>query len=233
MTTRTRSLAALAGVALLAPALAGCTSSEPAAEDPAPSDSTSALTLPATASDEPVEAAATSPLPAGEDYWFGTMDGNIGKFTFPGDPVAEYEELRSLVDGTPVTYVTVAVDNREAIDGANMYGIDAFDEDGRKYEFRKIDEALTEWQALVDAEASDYSNEDVELYNLFNDAINESTWHADVGEVAEFVLASADTELPAEFTRISVFHSGMFDPVDARPISESEGINLDFEVPTN
>lgn len=175
------------------------------------------------APDEGQAAAQPPTVEVGEEAWFITENNSVGKFTIPGEPVAEYEELRESVDADEVTYITVTVDNREGMEGVNMYDLSAYDEDGREYSFTDVGDALDEWRDLV--------GDDTEHYNRFIDAGNESMTYADPGQVAEFVMVSEKTDLPDEFTRVGIQAHGASQPVEAHPESDSEGVDLDFEAP--
>ncbi|ANG86364.1 hypothetical protein A8L33_14260 [Microbacterium aurantiacum] len=165
--------------------------------------------------------------PAGADYFFVADEGAVGKFTFPGDPYAPAEELRTIVGAPPLTYVAVTVDNRKGSVGVNMYELAAFDADGRKYTFSTVDTFMDDWIQLVGTE----TNEDIDLYNRFVDAINANMVYADVGQVVTFIMASPDVDLPSEFTRIAVQPSGMGTDVEVLPVSEANGVDLSFEAP--
>jgi len=165
--------------------------------------------------------------PSGAEYFFVATEGAVGKFTFPGEPYAPAEELRAIIGAPPVTYVTVTVDNREGSVGVNMYELAAFDADGRKYTFSTVDTVMDDWMQSVGTE----TNEDIELYNRFVDAINANMVYADVGQVVAFVMASPDVDLPTEFRRIAVQPSGMGTDVEVLPVSEANGVDLSFEAP--
>lgn len=184
------------------------------------------------ANDEPII------YPTGQDYWFVSDSETIGKLSLSGEPVAEYEELRESVGADPVTYLTVDVDNRQGLEGANMYQVLAYDESGREYEFNGIDDQLNEWQSTIDTDAY-YSGEpgegeaEMELYDQFTGAEIDAGDYANVGQVQRFVMTSDDTELPAEFTHVTVHvhgadHGTSIFPAD---LAELNGVDLDFEVP--
>lgn len=222
MVGRHRRLGALAlvlGAIISAP---GC--SAPATEQPPPTTEVGEEPVDAIASEVEEEPRA---YPAGADYFFVASDGAVGKFTFPGEPYAPAEEMRTIVGAPPVTYVTVVVDNRRGTAGVNMYELAAFDSAGRKYTFSTIDIFLDEWSQSVGTSTDD----DVELYTRFVDTINANTIYADVGQVAKFVMASPDIELPSEFMRIAVQPSGMGTEVEVLPTTEAADVDLTFEPP--
>lgn len=201
--------------------LAGCSTP---AEDPQP-PSTDVIGEPTSPETEVTEELRI--LPAGGEYFFQTADGAVGKFTFPGDPYPPVEEMRALVGAAPITYVTVVVDNRNGSVPVNMYELAAFDADGRKYTFQTVDQTLDQWMAGIGT-----SDEEISLYNQFVDAVNANMIYADIGQVAEFVMASEDTDLPAEFTRIAIQASGMGNEVEAVPVSDAAAdVDLTFEAP--
>lgn len=165
---------------------------------------------------------------AGEELWFGSDYGTIGKLTIPSEPHAPSEELRESVGADPVTYVAIQVDNREGFEDSKTPIVEAFDADGRAYEFHPISEAYSEWQATLPEES-------VEEYNVFVDAINGTTSNISIGQVAEVIMYSEEVDLPDEFTRVHVMAHGIMGGADAYPVRLLEGDTsfLDFEVPTN
>lgn len=211
--------AALALVASIAMLAVGCA---PAAE---PSPTPTAVAEAPTETPEPPRV-----YPANADYFFVSGEGAVGKFAFPGESNASIEELRNIVGAAPVTYVTVVVDNRQGAAPVNMYELAAFDPDGRKYTFSTVDTFMDDWMTTIGTD----TNEEIELYNRFVDAVNANMIYAEVGMVATFVMASADVDLPAEFSRITVQASGGMTPgVEVMPVSEAEdaGVDLSFEAP--
>lgn len=214
---RSAALALVIGASLLAVGCAPAAESEPA---------------PTAVAEEPTETPEPEPVvfPAGADYFFIADEGAVGKFTFPGEPDAAAEELRTIVAAPPVTYVTVVVDNRQGTTAVNMYELAAFDEAGRKYTFSTVDTFMDDWMSTIGTD----TNEEIDLYNRFVDAINANMISAEVGQVSKFLMASSDTDLPAEFTRITVQPSGGMNPgVEAMPVSDAEdaGVDLSFEAP--
>lgn len=212
---RSAALALVIGVSLLAVGCAPAAESEPS---------------PSAVAEEPAETPEPLVYPAGADYFFVADEGAVGKFTFPGEPDVAAEELRNVVGAAPVTYVTVVVDNRQGTEPVNMYELAAFDADGRKYTFSTVDTFMDDWMSTIGTD----TNEEIELYNRFVDAVNANMISAEVGQVSKFLMASTDVDLPAEFTRITVQPSGGMTPgVDVMPVSDAEnaGVDLNFEAP--
>lgn len=171
--------------------------------------------------------AAPTTLPAGK-FKLTTISGAEIKFTLPTpatDPaVKDLEAYRAKTKGEPVTYLVADVDNRKGTDMVNMYQVNAFDKDGRQYTFSTVTEAIDLWEPsyqsdgtylmpngrkLSDAEGSPLSREG----SLLNNA---HLGDANVAERATLILASTDTDLPAEFTRVSVQPSGGGEGEDAQ-----------------
>lgn len=217
-----RSIVALPVLAILT--ATAC--SAPAAQDGTTAGPTTTQAVP---SATPTATATT--MPAGK-FKLTTLSNADITFALPTpatDPaVAELEAYRVKVDGAPVTYIAADVDNRKGADRVNMYMISAFDEEGRQYTFSTVTDAIKTWapsyqadgtylmpngEVLSDAAGTPLSNQATELHNAnINDA--------DVGERATIVLASTDTDLPAEFTRVSVLPSGgMGEEEEAQPTS--------------
>lgn len=178
----------------------------------------------------PTETATPTPtvLPAGE-FELNTVSGAKIKFTLPTpatDPaLAKLEAFRKKTGGKPVSYILADVDNRQGTELVNMYQINVFDKEGREYTFSGVTDVLRTWEprqgtdyvyrmpdgrVLDEATGSAWSSEGSELYNANQNG-------ADVAERAKIILASADADLPDEFTRVSVQPSGMGQGEDAIP----------------
>lgn len=166
---------------------------------------------------------------AGEELWFGSDYGTIGKLTIPSEPHAASEELRESIGADPITYVAIQVDNREGLESASIPVVEAFDADGRAYEFQGIEQAYSEWRDMLPEEHS------ADEYNVFVDAINGATSNVSVGQVAEVILYTNETDLPDEFTRVHVMAHGIMGGADAYPVRmlEVDSDFLDFDVPTS
>nr|WP_176705831.1 hypothetical protein [Arthrobacter sp.] len=148
-------------------------------------------------------------------FTFSTEAGTEGSFTLPGKTDTKSEELRKLAKAPEVTYVQVTVDNRQATETANMYAIQLFDVDGKKYELKNITDFYDEWRDSVDIENDD-SNAATDLYNRYVDANNEATTFTEIGEKNTYVMAY-EGKLPEFFTIVEVYPSGGFDSVSAEP----------------
>jgi hypothetical protein len=207
----------LAGVILIA--LTGCVQDAPPAPEP-----TSAPTGVQGPDDALKKTGWPRPISAGSELWFVTSENAVGKFSLPGEPYVEAEELRERVGADPVTYTTVTVDNRNGNTGVDMYELAAYDADGRKYSFKEVDRFMDEWRQKN-------RDDDVLTHNPLAAGRSEQETFANVGEVKEFVMATEGTDMPDEFMRVSVRAHGKGKGVQAYPPSESEYVNLDFEAP--
>jgi len=161
------------------------------------------------------------PIPAGDTLWFVTSENAVGKFSLPSDPDEWTEELRKQVGAAPLAYTTVAVDNRNGKTGVDMYELTAYDAGGRKYTFKAIDRYIRDWTRNKDYDAA--------ARNPLSRPGDRRKTFANAGEVKLFVLATESTDLPEEFTRVSVKAHGPSDEVQAYPPADSAYINLDFE----
>jgi hypothetical protein len=180
-------------------------------------------------------------LTKGEEFYYFGSSGEVGKFKLPGEPVADAEEARKYVDAPEVTYVTVSIDNRQGTEGTTAGGINAFDADGRKYEFTDLSTQISEWQDMLPQDPEWDTALSTEDYNRYIDLHNKYLHGVDVGEVKDIVLvyAGAPEDLPEEFTRIEVLESGTaFPGVEATPVSFAKEFadptvleSLDFKVP--
>jgi len=192
----------------------------------APAASTAPAPVKAEASPTPT---ATT-LPAGK-FKLSTLSGAEIKFTLPTpltDPsVAKLEAYRKKVGAKPVAYLVAEVDNRKGTKPVNMYQVNAFDADGIQYMFSGVTDAISEWKPSYQADdtyllpsgkvipgdaGTPLSNEGSDLHSAFNE-------YVDVAERKTVVLQSATTEIPKEFTRVSVQPSGGGEGEDALPAS--------------
>lgn len=176
--------------AVLVLSATGCASSAPAAE-PAPA--------PVTTSEAPVV------LKPGA-YSFETAAGAKGTISLPGKPDAGVEALRVLGKGPKVTYVTVKVDNRAGTESLNMYGVSVFTPAGEEV---KYEGASTYISNITPDDAPS------EIYNQFVEGHNKHIASVNPKAVGEFVLTGP--EVPAEFTGVTVYPNGAYDPVEATP----------------
>jgi hypothetical protein len=211
--------AAAAGALLLA--LTGCTPGKPV--DPVPTPTPPAA-VDRGHGEAPTDTRWPRPIAAGSGLWFVTAENAVGKFTLPGDPDPAAEELRERAGGDPVTYTTVTVDNRHGTTGVDMHALVAHGADGRKVRFRTVDAFMDEWSQRV-------PDDGASTHDPFAGRSGEPRPFANAGEVEEFVMATRDTDLPAEFTRVTVQAHGAGDPVRAYPPADSAYVDLDFAAP--
>lgn len=185
-------LTILAAVAVLATSCAA-----PAATSPAPAPvSTTA------------EATPTPVVLGHGTYTWENASGAKGEMTLPGAPDPSVERLRALVKGPAVSYVSVKVDNRAGSELVNMYGVSIFTPEGEELQYKNADEYI---------DAIRPSDAPAEVYNQFIDLGDKLGAEAKPGAVKTFVLTGP--ALPKEFSRVTVYPTGGFDPVDALPAS--------------
>jgi hypothetical protein len=142
-------------------------------------------------------------------YTFENATGTKGTLQIPGQPDAEIEQLRTLSPGAPaVTYLTFHVDNRAGTVGANMYGVSIFTPAGEELQYKNAD-------AYIDAIRP--SDAPASVYNQFIAAGNKHMSMAKPKAVKDFVLTGP--AVPDEIAGITVYPTGMSDPVDALPSS--------------
>lgn len=142
-------------------------------------------------------------------YEFDVPSGGKGAIAIPGEPVAEFESLRNLVKGEPVTYLTGTVDNRDGTEAVNMYSVRIYTPEGEELEYKTADTYADELRNMLPADAPS------DTYNRFIDASNKHQVFIDPKEKNDFVLVGP--AIPEEFTGVTVYPTGAFDPVDARP----------------
>jgi hypothetical protein len=170
----------------------GCASQAPAVQsDPVPS----------------VTSEAPKVLKPGT-YTFETPGGAKGTIALPGKPDPSVEALRVLGKGPKTTYVTVHVDNRQGSEDVNMYGISVFTPAGEEVKYEGASQYIDSITPK-DAPAETY-NKFIEGYNKHNDI-------APPKAAKDFVLTGP--EVPAEFTGVTVYPNGAYDPVEAAPAS--------------
>lgn len=141
-------------------------------------------------------------------FAFTNATGATGTLEVPGTPDPEIEGLRALVGAEPTTYLTVSVDNRNGTVGVNMYGVSIFTPEGKELKYTGADTYIDSLRP---------SDAPAEVYNQFIEAGNRHLEMAKPKAVKDFVLVGP--EVPAEFTAITVYPTGMSDPVDATPSS--------------
>ena len=139
-------------------------------------------------------------------YTFETVDGATGTIEIPGKPDPEVEALRKLVKAPAVTYLTAKVDNRKGTEYVNMYQVSIYTPAGEELTYTGADEYINDITPS-DAPSETY-NKFIHLGNKLNDG-------ADPLQVKEFVLTGP--ALPAEFSGVSMYPTGGYNPVNALP----------------
>lgn len=182
--------------------LTGCAGgSTPTAQTP--------VTSPADVSGPTETASPTPTIMKPGSFTFENATGAKGTLTVPAKPVAEIEKLRALAPGAPkVTYLTVHVDNRQGTEAVNMYGVSIFTPAGEELKYTNADQYIDTIRP-GDAPA--------EIYNQFIEASNKHMEMANPKGVKDFVLTGP--AVPAEITGITVYSTGISDPVEAVPAS--------------
>jgi hypothetical protein len=142
------------------------------------------------------------------EYTFESAAAAKGTITIPGQPDPEVEKLRALVNGTPTTYLTVKVDNRQGTESVNMYGISIFTPEGEELQYKNVDGYIDSLRP---------SNAPAEVYNQFIDLSNKHGSSAKPKSIKDFVLVGPP--VPATFTGVTVYPSGGANPVEAQPAS--------------
>lgn len=177
-----------------------------------------------------VEPLAEITYQQGEEYWFMTTTGALGKFTLGDEPVADFEQAREYVGAPEVTYITVTIDNRYGFDSVNFYGgISAYDSQGKEYHFDRATEHALEWDSMVEHDGP--NGYDAEGNSLFYD-LGENYYHVvDAGSIKTVVLAYEGTDFQGEFERVTV-NSDHTDVI-AYPMDhpEAQYVDLDFTAP--
>jgi hypothetical protein len=171
-----------------------------------------AATTPATSA--PTEAAAEvtpTPVTMGPgEYEFQTLTGGTGTLSIPGKPAADLEALRAVVKGKPVTYLTIAMDNRAGTADAIVGGVSLFTPAGDELKYKTASEYADELNKLLSKDAP------AETYNRFIAAYNK--YLDPVKPLAKGVVTLVGPTPPAEFTGVKVYDA-YGDPVDALPKS--------------
>jgi hypothetical protein len=153
---------------------------------------------------ETATAAPTTMKPG--SFTIENATGTKGIIQIPAEPVAEIEKLRALVKGPGVTYLTVKFDNRQGTVGVNMYGVTIFTPAGEELKY-------TNANAYIDSIRP--SDAPAEVYNQFIDVGDKHMEMANPKGVKDVVLTGP--AVPDEITGITVYPTGMSDPVEAVP----------------
>ncbi|MFD6176976.1 MULTISPECIES: hypothetical protein [unclassified Isoptericola] len=193
--------AAVASAALIA--LVGCSNDEPApsssgvvASEPAPGAS-SAKTAPDVAAEDD-----GPPWPPGKFVASAPSGGDL-MLEVPADSAPpDVEEYRKEIDGDPVAYIEVDVDNRDGTEYVNMYEVDIFDPDGTKYEFTNVTDAIDTWTEDLPYD----TNEQIDVLNEGTDLTAKYEGGASPSERKTMLLAGE--EVPEEIQDIQVYAEG-------------------------
>lgn len=124
----------------------------------------------------------------------------------PGQPDPEVEKLRALVNGPATTYLTVKVDNRAGTGNVNMYGVSIFTPEGKELKYTNVSDYIDDLRP---------SDAPAEIYNQFIAASNKHAELASPKEVKDFILVGPP--VPETFTGVTVYPTGISDPVEAKP----------------
>lgn len=179
--------------------LAGCGTQPPRPQAPAPVGDQS-----------PTQAPPTPQNATHGAFAFTADGGGTGVLDLPGTAVPEIEELRELVGGPPVEYVTVKVDNREGTIPVNMYEVQVFDPEGRQYTYTGAAAYIWDMQRkLPEGTPAGVYNKYVDLHNQYID-------DAAPREVKDFVLVGGP--VPERIAGVTVYATGGFNPVQAEPV---------------
>lgn len=150
-------------------------------------------------------------FPVDGKYEFTSDSGTTGAFQFDSKPDAKIESLRKAVDANQVHYMVVDVDNRASMEHATIYTVNAYDTDGKKYEYKTVEDALEEWSDTIEGD----DNAAIDLRNKFTDAINGNKLSLDPSEAGTVIL-TYEGDLPNDgFTRVSLEVNGAGEETDA------------------
>lgn len=200
---RSGRLAAVATAAvLLVSSLTACTAT------PDPPDQQSPTTQSARPPVTPTATATRTTMGPGT-YIFKAPTGGTGTMEIPAEPVAEIEELRTLVNAAPVTYLTAAVDNRQGSVAISMDSVSIFTPEGEEFKYEGASEYVDKLRRALPAAAP------VETYNRFINVSNAYLGDAPPLALKDFVLLGP--EVPQEISGVIVNPTGGFHPVPALP----------------
>ena len=177
------------------------------------------------------EAQGPPPMPAGE-YAISGLDGAHTTFNLPTDPDHEdltaIEQYRQEAGIDPVTYAVLDVDNRSGHESITMLKLNAYDADGKKYEFTKLESQFSDWGPGRSYEAEDETywlpdqtpiteDEYRQLEKAHQDISDTLANHVSQAERNNLILVHNGDDLPTEFTRVSVLPRGMAESEEAYP----------------
>ncbi|TLM85811.1 hypothetical protein [Pseudarthrobacter sp. NamE5] len=176
--------------------------------------------------------APASPAPAqAGSYRLTTVSGAEISFTLPtpaSHPALEaIEAYRGKIGADPVSYVVAQVDNRKGTAPVDMYMVSASDDQGREVSFSRVTDVIQSWGPTYSYDFKWTMGDGTPIdeavgAELRREATGLQSANADVAEAGEqthIVLASAEAELPAKVTRVTVQPSGMGVDEEARPAS--------------
>ena len=165
---------------------------------------------PTTASEKAQEVTPTPVTMGPGEYEFQPLTGGTGTLSIPGTPVADLEELRALVKGKPVKYLTIAMDNREGSADVHVGGVSLFTPAGDEVKYQPASDYADELGKLLPQDApAETSNRFITAYNKYNDPVK---------PLAKGTVTLVGPTPPAEFTGVKVYDA-YGDPVDALPKS--------------
>lgn len=157
----------------------------------------------------PTTQEAAQPFGPGE-FTFTADGGGTGVLQLPGTAVPEIEELRKLVKGPAVDYVTARVDNRAGTQPVNMNEIQVFDPDGRQYTYTGAAAYIWDLQQQLP------DGTPVPVYNKYVDLHNQYLDDAAPKEAKDFVLVGEP--VPEQISGVTVYAAGGSNPVEASPV---------------
>jgi len=143
-------------------------------------------------------------------YTFTADGGGTGTLQLPAAPVPEIEELRSIVNAPPITYISAAVDNRDGTKAINMFSLSVFTPEGKEVKYSGVSAYVDDLRSMLPADAPSH------VFNKFVDVSNAYLDDASPLEVKDFVMVGP--EVPDRITGISVYPTGGFPPVKAEPV---------------
>jgi hypothetical protein len=191
---------------------AGCEGPAPFQTDSEPPEVSGPQPTQAPTSPQPTP--AQTPMPVSTilrpgKYRFNAATGATGMMEIPAPPVAEIEELRSLVNEAPVTYLTAVVDNRQGSVAINMDSVSIFTPEGAEYRYQSASDYINKLREALPAEAPAGTR------SRFDDLFISHSGEAPPLAVKDFVLVGPP--VPKEMSEIIVHPTSGFHPVPAVP----------------
>ena len=164
----------------------------------------------ATADAKPESQVSTTPTETPVDamgpgtYTFDTGAGTVGTLEVPGTAPVDIEEVRTLVGGEPVTYLTGNLDNREGAELFDMYRVSIYDMEGNKYDYEPAEDYM---HSTVSIDAPD------DVYDKYRAASDNLTSVFDPLQQGDFVMVGP--LLPEQIAGVNV--SNGFEDFGAQP----------------